>query len=253
MAQAKQSVQLQPETLHQFRAYVVQAEIEMKRTEREDSAFLWADTHPERAERVREGAVLAQFWSGSKPLEVSHGLIHDWIGAARISGTTIDQTLHLLQDYNNHKNIYQPEVIDSRLLGRDGDNFQVYLRLLKKKIITVVLDTNHDVNYYSPASGRWCCRSATTRIMEVEDSGTPDEKVLPADSGHGFLWRLYSYWRFKENTEGVSVECRAISLTRDVPRGLGWMIEPIIRNLPKESLVRTLDATRRALAQFREV
>lgn len=43
------------------------------------------------------------------------------------------------------------------------------------------------------------------------------------------------------------VECRAISLTRDVPFGLGWAIEPIIQKLPKESLINTLEATRRAL------
>jgi hypothetical protein len=43
------------------------------------------------------------------------------------------------------------------------------------------------------------------------------------------------------------MECRAISLTRDVPLGLGWMIEPIIQGLPKESLINTLEATRRGL------
>jgi hypothetical protein len=58
---------------------------------------------------------------------------------------------------------------------------------------------------------------------------------------------LYSYWRFQEKEGGVDVECRAISLTRDVPLGLGWMIEPIIQKLPKESLIHTLEATRRAL------
>ena len=42
-------------------------------------------------------------------------------------------------------------------------------------------------------------------------------------------------------------ECRAISLTRDVPFGLGWAIEPIIQKLPKESLIHTLEATRDAL------
>jgi hypothetical protein len=61
------------------------------------------------------------------------------------------------------------------------------------------------------------------------------------------LWRLYSYWRFQERDDGVYFECRAISLTRDIPIGLGWMIEPIIRNLPKESLIHTLKATRDAL------
>jgi hypothetical protein len=121
------------------------------------------------------------------------------------------------------------------------------MRLLKKKIITVVLDTDHDVHYRSLDPSRSLCRSYTTRIAEVEDAGTPKEKVLPPDTGYGFLWRLYSYWRFQEREGGVSVECRAISLTRDVPLGLGWMIEPIIQKLPKESLIHTLEATRQAL------
>jgi hypothetical protein len=81
----------------------------------------------------------------------------------------------------------------------------------------------------------------------VENAGTSKEKVLPPDTGYGFLWRLYSYWRFEERDGGVYVECRAISLTRDVPFGLGWVIEPIIQKLPKESLIATLEATRRAL------
>ena len=68
-----------------------------------------------------------------------------------------------------------------------------------------------------------------------------------ADTGYGFLWRLYSYWRFEERDTGVVVECRAISLTRNVPFGLGWAIEPMIEKLPKESLIKTLEATRQAL------
>jgi hypothetical protein len=51
-----------------------------------------------------------------------------------------------------------------------------------------------------------------------------------------------------ERDDGVDVECRAISLTRDVPRGLGWIIDPIVKKLPKESLVSTLEATRKALS-----
>jgi hypothetical protein len=87
-------------------------------------------------------------------------------------------------------------------------------------------------------------------------AGIPARKVgasfsseLPPGQGHGFLWRLYSYWRFEERDGGVYVECEAISLTRSVPAGLGWIIEPIIRNLPRESLANTLRATRDALAK----
>ena len=61
------------------------------------------------------------------------------------------------------------------------------------------------------------------------------------------MWRLNSFWRYEERDGGVYVECEAISLTRDVPSGLGWLINPIIRNLPKESLVNLLNATRQAL------
>jgi hypothetical protein len=61
------------------------------------------------------------------------------------------------------------------------------------------------------------------------------------------LWRLYSYWRFEERDGGVDVECRALSLSRDIPFGLGWVIEPIVQQLPKESLVHTLECTRQAL------
>jgi hypothetical protein len=87
----------------------------------------------------------------------------------------------------------------------------------------------------------------TTRIAEVENAGRANERVLPPDTGYGFLWHLYSYWRFQERKGGVCIECRAISLTRDMPRGLGWIIEPIIQKLPKESLINILEATRRAL------
>jgi len=84
-------------------------------------------------------------------------------------------------------------------------------------------------------------------VEEVEDPGNQREKVLPPDTGHGFLWRLYSHWRFEERDDGVYVECRAISLTRDVPFGLRWAIEPIIQKLPQESLTKTLEAARIAL------
>lgn len=43
------------------------------------------------------------------------------------------------------------------------------------------------------------------------------------------------------------MECRAISLSRNVPLGLGWMIEPIIQKLPRESLIKTLEDARQAL------
>ena len=257
MVQTANIVQLKPRTLEAFESYIRDAESAMQPSLKGDSAFLWSDTDQQRAQQVRQGKIIAQLWAGDAPVKIPNGLIHDWTGAAFVPNATVQQTLTLVQNYDNHKNIYQPEVIDSKLVSQDGNDFKIFLRLLKKKVITVVLDTDHDVHYSQVGPGRWFCRSWTTRIVEVEEVGTEKEHALEPDSGYGFLWRLYSYWKFEEKNDerrasasaasGVYIECRAISLTRDIPYGLGWIIEPIIRNLPQESLIHTLECTRNAL------
>jgi len=248
MAQTANIVQLKPRTLEAFEEYIRGAEAAMEPSLRGDRPFLWSDTSSQITQQISKGEIVAEFWSGKGPSEVPNGLIHDWVAAVFTSHATVEEALALVQDYDNHKNIYKPEVLDSKLISHDGNDFQIFLRLLKKKIITVVLDTDHDVHYLPVDSKRWFCRSYTTRIAEVEDPGTAKERVLDPDTGYGFLWRLYSYWRFQERDGGVYVECRAISLTRDIPLGLGWIIEPIIRKLPRESLINTLKSTHDALS-----
>jgi len=247
MAQSTKPAQLKPQTLHAFDTYIRAAEAEAAQALQAGRPFLWAEASPDRIRRVREGQVVAEFWAGKGPVKIANGLIHDWVAAASLPGQTVEKVLALIQDYNHHKDIYRPEVMDSKLLSRHGDDFHIYLRLLKKKIITVVLDTENEVHYGSLDPLRWTCRSYTTRIAEVQDAGSSKEKILAPDTGYGFLWRLYSYWRFEEREQRVYAECRAISLTRDVPLGLGWVVEPIIQKLPQESLIRTLEATRQAL------
>ncbi len=207
---------------------------------------------------MRHGKIAAQLWAGDGPVKVSNGLIHDWTGAAFIRGATVEQTLTLVQNYDNHKNIYQPEVIDSKLISHHGNNFKISLRLAEEENRHQV--TRTPITTCITGNRAWAalfCRSYTTRIAEVEDAGTDNEHVLDPDTGYGFLWRLYSYWKFDEKSDerrssasaanGVYIECRAISLTRDIPYGLGWIIEPIIRSLPQESLIHTLECTRKAL------
>jgi hypothetical protein len=254
MAEDVQPVQLKPETLQAFEAYVREAEAAMEQT-LDGEAFLWSDGDPKRAKQVRQGKIVAQLWRGKSPVQVPSGLIHDWIGAAFLPGATVAAILTRIQDYDNHKKIYRPEVIDSKLIARRDDDFQIYLRVLKKKIVTVVLDTDHYVHYFhlsgagGPDGTRWGCRSYTTRTAEVDDAGKPNEKVQPPDTGYGFLWRMNTYWRFEERDGGAYAECRAISLTRDIPAVLKWIVEPMVRSLPKDTLIHTLKATRDAVVQ----
>jgi hypothetical protein len=241
------TAELKPHTVAAFDKHIKAREAAMRTERIEGSRFLWTDDHADRKQRVRSGQTVIETAGGKNLIEVEDGLIHDWVGAVFIPGVKLKQVVSFVQNYDNHKNVYGPEVIGSKLISRNGNDFKIHLRLLKKKVITVVLNTEHDVRYFPLDDTRQHSRSYSTKIAEVKEAGEPGEHELPPGSDHGFLWRLYSYWRFLERDGGVYVECEAISLTRRIPTGLGWMITPIIRDLPRESLANTLEKTRTGL------
>jgi hypothetical protein len=133
------------------------------------------------------------------------------------------------------------------LIRRDGNDFQIFYRLREKKVITVTLNTNHDVRYF-PIDATHCrSRSSATRIAEVGGAGGPGEYEKPIGHDGGFLWRMNSDWRFEEQDGGVYVETESISLTRDIPTGFGWIVKPFVTSIPRESLLMTLGSTRSAV------
>ena len=242
------AAELRKHTLQAFDGYIRTLESQLEERLRKGD-FLWSDDNPSRLARVRAGQVAIEPSKGKGEIEVRDGLIHDWVGAVFIKGAKLQKVLAAVQNYDNHKNTHKPEVLDSRLLSRNGNDFKIYLRVMKKKIITVVLNTEHEVHYVPVSATREHSRSYSTKIAEVDNPGERDERELEPGKDHGFLWRLYSYWRFEEKDGGVYVECRAVSLTRDVPWGLGWLITRIVRELPRESLGNTLESTRKAVQQ----
>ena len=238
---------LKPETEGAFDAYVRKTEARLEGQRLPGRHFLWIEASPERMRSVREGEILIAPWTGDGQVGIEHGLIHDWIGAIFVPGVTLENTIALLEDYDHHERYYKPEVFDSKILSHDGHRFRVHMRLLKKKVLTVVLNTEHDIEYTRLDQRRWYSLSRSSRIAEVQDAGKPGESELPVGQDHGFLWRLNTYWKFQQAGNGVIIECEAVSLTRGVPPGLAWLIDPIIRNLPRESLANTLRDTRSAL------
>jgi hypothetical protein len=250
-AQALPGAELKRETLNAFDEYVRNAEAQIDRRVRGEKSFLWLEDNGERLAKARSGDVMIDHAGESAMTSISGGLIHDWIGGAFVPGASLEDVLAVVQDYDNHERFYKPEVTDARLIKRDGNDFHIYYRLLKKKVITVVLDTEHDVRYFPLDENRLHSRSYTTRVSEVKSPGTPKEVGLPDGEGGGYLWRLNSYWRFAEREGGVYVELRAISLTRRIPTGLGWLVKPIVKEMPRISMEGTLTNTRDALLDGR--
>jgi hypothetical protein len=182
-------------------------------------------------------------------VSVPGGLIHDWTGIVFLPGVSISQVMSLLQDYEHASDYYRPQVEKSRLLERSANDFRIFLRLKQVHIVTVTLDTEYTVHYALLDATHAFSRSYSTRIAEVENAGEAQEHGLPVGDDDGFLWRLYSYWRFYQSSEGVFVQCDAISLTRNVPAGLGWLVRPFLETIPRDSLRFTLEATRNAIAK----
>ena len=250
------SAELKPKTLQAFERYVQATEARIDKELKRPGAFLYGDGLPE----PRRSQIRAQLQRGEvfmdrldtldasgRKITAPDGLIHHWIGVVFIPGVTLRQTIDLVQDYDHHQHIYKPEVLRSKLVERNGNDFKIFYRLRKKKVITVTLNSDHDVRYFPVDEKHWYSRSYSTRIAEVADADEPGEHEKPVGHDSGFLWRLYSYWRFEERDGGVYVECESISLTRDIPALLTWLIKPFITGIPKESLQMTMGSTRSAL------
>jgi hypothetical protein len=133
------------------------------------------------------------------------------------------------------------------MLSRGGDGFRVYLQLFQKQIISVVLNTESEVTYTRLSPKRMQVRSSSTRIAEVDHPGTSDEREKPVGRDSGFLWRFNNYCSLDESDDGVYVQCETLSLSRDVPTGLGWLIDPFVNAIPRDSLEFSLRALRSAL------
>jgi hypothetical protein len=183
-----------------------------------------------------------------REIDVPGGMIHHWVGTAFVPGATIDKALTILQDYDRHERIYAPVVAKSKFLARDGDRFRFFLRFAMKKVITVVVNSEHEAIFTrTPDRAEGWIHS--TRIAEVEKANTPDERERPVGNDGGYLWRLNTYWRLLARDGGLYIQCESISLTRGIPMGFGWIVGPFVTSIPKESLTFTLETTRKQLAR----
>jgi len=241
-------------TVKGFRDYVSRVEAGNKEG-LSKGAFLWIDELPEpektRAyEKLKQGGVEMRRLSKADEegaRKIPGGMIHDWEGMVFIPGVKLDQVLEVLQDYNKHSQYYAPDVERAKIESRDGDHFRVYMRFRRKKIVTVVLNTEQDVTYFRDSATREHSRSSTVRIREVANPGTKEEKEKSPEEENGFLWQMETWWRMEERDGGVYVQNEAVTLTRDIPAGLGWLIGPFVTSIPKETLEFTMNATREAV------
>jgi hypothetical protein len=227
-ATAQITVHLAPATTQAFEKYVAAAESKMDWKARTSA---------------KPGGDVDLTGIGGSPINVEDGMIHDWAGGVLVRGATVEKALALFQNYAGYKKVFSPDVIDSQVLQHEGDRWNSRLRISRRSgLISVTFDAEYAIEYRRLGEGRWAIQSHSTKIAELDG-----DKPLPVGTGQGFLWRINSYWLIEPRREGLYLECRAISLSRDIPTGLGWIVRPIVSSLPKDSLRATVEEARNAL------
>jgi hypothetical protein len=249
MAEGSLVARLKPETVSAWNKYV--AAVESRRAdERKDSRrFLVTDFQPtaaaDRKAVLAVGIVARRMEgarSGAEHVDVPSGRVHHWRGAVFIPGPSVTDLLSRIE--HSDPPAIQDDVIRSSVLKRQPGGVHVFLRLQRTKIVTAVYNSEHDVRFELVSPTRAASTSVSTKIAEVKDPGTATEVELPQGDDRGFLWRLNGYWRYEAVPGGVIAECESLSLSRDVPVLVDYVVGRVIDGTARESMERTLSALR---------
>ncbi len=251
------AAELKSGTVAAFDKYVETAEARMAGEVRPGGPFLYIDSlsRQQRAlayQQLARGEIyVAQLQAtvNGKKIDIPDGMVHHWVGIMFVPNTDFGRALPVVRDYSNRTEVYKPDVIASKLISHQGNDYKIFLRFIQKKFTTVVLNTEFDVDWFQRDPTHLYSNSYSTRIAEVRNPSQPDGPELPVGKDRGYLWRLYTYWRYVEQDGGVYIQCEAISLTRDIPFGMGWLLRPLVTSIPRQSLNRTLGQTRTAILQ----
>jgi len=181
------------------------------------------------------------------PPTVPGAILHHWRGTAFAPGATAADFERLMRDFNSYPQHFSPEVLEARTLTQHNDRLQAFMRVRQHHIITVVMDTTYDVDFAHLDLRHGYSISRSTNISEVDGAGTSAERALTAAESHGFLWRQNTYWGYEQRDGGLYMQVESVSLSRSIPRGLGWAVRPFVESVPRESLEFTLRSACNAL------
>ena len=130
--------------------------------DRESAARGWRDT------AMRGGVSMVKIDVASIP----GAKIHHWAGSIFVPGVTLDAVLDRLKRTAGHESELYSDVTASRLIARDGDRINVFMKLRRTTLITVTYNTEHAVEYRRLSANRAAARSVATKIAELDAAGT---------------------------------------------------------------------------------
>jgi hypothetical protein len=237
-----------PAAVSAFNAYIGKLEARLAQQHRSASAFIVpVASGADRDARLRRGELIIENVPPSGASDLPGAILFHRRGTAFASGAKAADFERLVKDINAYPQRYAPQVLQSKILAGQGDRFQATMRVRQVHIITVVMDMAYDIAFAHLDAQHGYTMAHSTNISEIDAPGTSHERALTPSEGHGFLWRLNTYWSYEERDGGLYMQIETVSLTRSIPRGLAWAVEPFVESVPRESLEFTLRSTCNAL------
>jgi hypothetical protein len=236
-----------PEAASAFNSYVKAVESRLAQQHQSRDGFLAPPLTPQNKKRLQQGELIIEPITPVTGSALPGALLHDWRGTAFAPGATVADFERLMKNIGAYPEHFSPQVLQAKLLSQQGDHLQAFMRVRQHHVITVVMDTSYDITFGRLDGQHGYSLSRSTKISEIDSPGTATEHAVPADEEHGFLWRQNTYWTYEEGDGGLYMQIESVSLSRSVPTGLNWIIQPFIEKIPRESLEFTLRSTCNAL------
>jgi len=225
-----------------FDRYVSAVQTRIEQEHSTAPSFL-AGMDPDRAARLRRGGVIVDRLTPPAGESLPGALLHDWRGTVFVPGATTADFEGLLRDFGDYPTEFAPQVLEARALNGPGQHLRMTMRVRQQHLIAVTLDETCDVRFGRLDTKHGWSTSQSTGIEEIGANGRP----VSIGAEHGFLWRLDTWWSYEQKDGGLYVQIETVSLTRSIPAGLGWVVGPLVENIPRDSLEFTLRAARAAV------
>jgi len=241
---------LKPEARAAYERYVENIETRLNQRHQSTQNFIVIEDTDADA-KLRDGKLVVHRFKAD--VNTPGAMVHHWGATMLVPGASVQDFLRVVRDYERYPEFYSQEFVRAKVLEHNDDAYKILARVAQHRVATVVLDIESDTRFGALDAAHGYSLSKSTAIREIADAGKSTEHALAPGHEHGFLWSLNLYWSYEERPEGLLVQCETVSLTRDIPWGLGWLIRPLVQSIPRDALTYTLTQTRNEMLKKKPV
>ncbi len=176
---------------------------------------------------------------------IPNGLIHHWFGTELIPHARVPSLLSVMQHYDAYAEIFPPAVVEARLLNRDGDTFDYHVKFIQKALgVRSGLLADFRSHYVQIDEQSGYIVTESVKLIELQSPGKPDERQLSLAESKGYIQKAFTLLRYRQTDQGVLIRVESMTLSRDVPGSVRWLVSPFIHKFARQTMSSTLERIR---------